>query len=183
MIANVATSLDAFRDDEPGRLGGCLFGKDFLLFAAGEQAGRAEPYYFSRRDGSGLVAFAPGFVHRSPILFAFDAVSYFSGGVAPGALCPPRHRILQIGTPYRSRSDILACADHERSALLHEASSRNGVSASGGKDSISAWLCSPIAAPLSAADYPARDLALPPVHPELPRRGGSACRAWARGFL
>src|SRR6516165_7086133 len=37
--------------------------------------------------------------------------------------------------------------------------------------------------PLSAADYPARDLALPSLHPELPRRGGSARRAWARPLL
>src|SRR6516162_6668870 len=37
--------------------------------------------------------------------------------------------------------------------------------------------------PLSAADYPARDLALPSLHPELPRRGGSARRAWARTLL
>src|SRR5436190_7159860 len=37
--------------------------------------------------------------------------------------------------------------------------------------------------PLCAADYPARDLALSSLHPELPRRGGSPCRAWARCFL
>jgi len=37
--------------------------------------------------------------------------------------------------------------------------------------------------PLSAADYPARDLALPSLHPELPRRGGSARRARARPLL
>src|SRR4029077_12124113 len=37
--------------------------------------------------------------------------------------------------------------------------------------------------PLSTADYPARDLALSPLHAELPRRGGSARRAWARPLL
>src|SRR6516165_6633448 len=37
--------------------------------------------------------------------------------------------------------------------------------------------------PLSAADYAARDLALPSFHLELPRRGGSARRAWARPLL
>src|ERR1700722_4014338 len=36
---------------------------------------------------------------------------------------------------------------------------------------------------LPAANHPARDLALSPVHPELPRRGGAAGRAGPGGFL
>jgi MFS transporter, putative metabolite:H+ symporter len=36
---------------------------------------------------------------------------------------------------------------------------------------------------LPAADHPARDLALSPVHPELPRRGGAPGRAQPGGFL
>jgi transposase len=36
---------------------------------------------------------------------------------------------------------------------------------------------------LPAADHPARDLALSPVHPELPRRGGATGRARPGGFL
>jgi hypothetical protein len=46
--------------------------------------------------------------------------------------------------------------------------------------SLAAWLSSDTAASLPARDHPARDLALSPLHPELSRRGGSACRTWAR---
>src|SRR6516225_3582759 len=36
---------------------------------------------------------------------------------------------------------------------------------------------------LPARDYPARDLAIPPLHVELPRRRGTACRARGRDLL
>src|SRR5215469_12197329 len=36
---------------------------------------------------------------------------------------------------------------------------------------------------LSGRDHSARDLALSPLHPELPRRGGTARRAWARRLI
>src|SRR5262249_36750511 len=37
--------------------------------------------------------------------------------------------------------------------------------------------------PLCADGHPARDLAVPPLHAELPRRGGSTRRTRAGGFL
>src|SRR5262249_3816377 len=36
---------------------------------------------------------------------------------------------------------------------------------------------------LCGRDHSARDLALSPLHPELPRRGGTARRAWARRLI
>lgn len=116
-MSTLTASLDVFAGDELGRLGGCLIDQAFLEFAAIERADRAEPWYFYHKEHGKLVAFAPAFVHRGPIHFSFDAASFLAGEVLP-VPCPREDQILQIGTPYRSRSDIAATSDSARRGLL-----------------------------------------------------------------
>src|SRR5947209_7995025 len=58
--------------------------------------------------------------------------------------------------------------------------SKSGSSEGDGRVNISHGSAFASPPSISSRDHPARDLALSPLHPELPRRGGTACRAWAR---
>jgi hypothetical protein len=113
----VDTTIAEFAAGELDSLGDCLYSKGFLTFVEEEQRTRAQAYYFSERDDSGLAAFTSGYVYRSHIPLTFRLEEFLPPGVAAAIPRLP-NRYLVLNTPIRLRSRVFARNRLGQRALL-----------------------------------------------------------------